>query len=293
MSRYPVPVSTFLALGLFASLSLAQSPAPPPPVGGITFGQVIRLSQSGLSDSVIIAQIKKRPQPFNLSAGELLQLKDAHVSEPVIEAMAGTPVSDVQTLGKVVSPNSSEQQALGTGGAETRASNPPAQQWASSKESDPLTGKSYMLYILSGKYLEAPANGGSNSPSISLRCDPAPYRRMSGRLIAGFIAVGTVIDLENGHESTVRYRLDDGKVQTATEGLEIGYSTDYSAIDIRDIFLNNLIWGHMLPHKPRSSGQVHKVVISVQEHLDGNVVMQFNLPEVQEVAAACGTEYKD
>jgi len=55
-------------------------------VGGITFEQVIRLSQSGLSDGVIIAQIKKRPQPFSLSPDELLQLKAAHVSNNVIEA---------------------------------------------------------------------------------------------------------------------------------------------------------------------------------------------------------------
>src|SRR5664280_925375 len=73
---------------LFApTFSLPQNHALPPPVGGITFEQVIRLSQSGLSDAVIIAQIKKRPQPFNLSPDELLQLKDAHVSNNVIEAM--------------------------------------------------------------------------------------------------------------------------------------------------------------------------------------------------------------
>jgi hypothetical protein len=59
-------------------------------VGGITFEQVIKLSQSGLSDGIIIAQIKKRPQPFNLSPDDLLRLKDAHVSDTVIEAMTAS-----------------------------------------------------------------------------------------------------------------------------------------------------------------------------------------------------------
>ena len=32
------------------------------------------------------------------------------------------------------------------------------------------------------------------------------------------------------------------------------------------------------------------VVIFVPEHINGNVVMQFDMPDAQEVGAACGTE---
>jgi hypothetical protein len=78
-----------LCLLIGTTASLPQNHALPPPVGGITFQQVIRLSQSGLSDDTIIAQIKRRPQPFNLSPPDLLQLKSAHVSDAVIEAMEG------------------------------------------------------------------------------------------------------------------------------------------------------------------------------------------------------------
>src|SRR5664280_969455 len=83
--RLPL-IALLLCLLSAPTSSLPQSHALPPPVGGITFEQVIRLSQSGLSDGVIIAQIKKRPQPFSLSPDELLQLKAAHVSNNVIEA---------------------------------------------------------------------------------------------------------------------------------------------------------------------------------------------------------------
>src|SRR5664279_3894320 len=84
--RLPL-IALLLCLLSAPTSSLPQSHALPPPVGGITFEQVIKLSQSGLSDEVIIAQIKKRPQPFDLSPDQLLQLKNARVSDAVIEAM--------------------------------------------------------------------------------------------------------------------------------------------------------------------------------------------------------------
>jgi hypothetical protein len=66
---------------------------------------VIRLSQAGLSDNTIIAQIKMRPQHFDLSPDELLQLKSAHVSDKVIEAMVGaTGAVDPSTATKSPDP---------------------------------------------------------------------------------------------------------------------------------------------------------------------------------------------
>jgi hypothetical protein len=256
----------------------------------LSVSDVIKLSKGGLSDDVIIAQIKKRPQPFDLTPDQLLQLKAAQVSDRVIEAMTGTSPTAVQVGGNLASRPSEKEQSPDSP-PQTTSDNVPVQQWASVKKSDPLTGKSYMLYVLTGRYLSAPANGSTTAPLISLRCDPSPHHKLSGELIAGFVDVGTVVDIENGQNNTVRYRLDDGKVQTAT-GFEVGYSTDYTAISIKDIFLNNLLWGHMITHKPRTSSQVHKVVISVQEHLDGDVVMQFDMPDAGEVGAACGTEYR-
>ena len=84
--RASAVLGLLLILALCPSLA-AQSHALPPPVGGITCDQVIRLSQSGLSDDVILAQIRKRTQPFDLTAEQLLALKKAHVSNRVIEAM--------------------------------------------------------------------------------------------------------------------------------------------------------------------------------------------------------------
>ena len=48
---------------------------------------VIRLSKAGLSDDLIIEQIKKKGQHFDLSTDQLIQLKATSVSERVIAVM--------------------------------------------------------------------------------------------------------------------------------------------------------------------------------------------------------------
>jgi hypothetical protein len=165
-----------------------------------------------------------------------------------------------------------------------------AQEWQSTAKTDPLTGQSSTLYVLAGKFITPPARGNGEPPLISLRCDPSPnHSRISGKLIDGFIVVNAIIDLKNGDTSTVQYRLDNGKLQSAYDA---SYSTDYQAIHINGLLLNNIIWGHNLFHKPGSSPQVRKFVIGVQEHLGSQIVMQFDIADAQIVAAACGTEYK-
>ena len=68
-----------------------SSPTPSPqPTKDLTVEDVIKLSKAWLSDDVIITQIEKRPRPFDLTADQLVALKNAHVSERVIESMVGT-----------------------------------------------------------------------------------------------------------------------------------------------------------------------------------------------------------
>jgi hypothetical protein len=68
---------------------------------------VIKLSKAGLSDDLIIQQIKKKGQRFDLSTDQLLQLKAAHVSERVIQAMidptkVAAPISTQKTENSVL-----------------------------------------------------------------------------------------------------------------------------------------------------------------------------------------------
>jgi hypothetical protein len=163
------------------------------------------------------------------------------------------------------------------------------EQWKAETKSDALTGKSYVSFTLAGKYLTPPSKNPDTPPTIMLRCDPAPHMRLSGKLLAGFIIVNTVLDLENGGRSTVQYRLDDGKLhQTGT----MNYSTDYQALVVDNLLLGNMLWGHWMTHKPNSSPQVRKFVIAVQEHLGGQIVMQFDMPDATQVSSSCGAEYR-
>src|SRR5664280_1511565 len=52
----------------------------------------IKLSKAGFSDEVIIQQIKNRGR-VTLSADQLIQLRDASVSEPVLRALLGGRVA--------------------------------------------------------------------------------------------------------------------------------------------------------------------------------------------------------
>src|SRR5271169_3325197 len=73
----------------FARRGVAQT-APahaPKPSAAMSVNDVIRLSQSGLGDEIIIGQIQRHAQSFDLTTDDLLRLKAARVSEAVIRVM--------------------------------------------------------------------------------------------------------------------------------------------------------------------------------------------------------------
>lgn len=89
--RRTFPRAIFVAVLFFTSAhcGVAQT-APahaPKPSAGMSVNDVIRLSQAGLGDEIIIGQIQRRAQSFDLSTDDLLRLKAAKVSEAVIRAM--------------------------------------------------------------------------------------------------------------------------------------------------------------------------------------------------------------
>jgi hypothetical protein len=107
MRPFPLPTQSFLMLlclvlvgtCTFASAqskTIYLSPATSSQTKAMTVDDVIKLSKAGLSDDVIIAQIKKRAQAFDLSTDQLIQLKAAHVSDRVIEAMSKPSATGVQ-----------------------------------------------------------------------------------------------------------------------------------------------------------------------------------------------------
>jgi hypothetical protein len=69
---------------------------PPPPVvrypsQPLGLADVKMLAKSGISDDVIISQIRNSRTVYRLSAADILDLKDSSVSEKVIDFMINTP----------------------------------------------------------------------------------------------------------------------------------------------------------------------------------------------------------
>jgi hypothetical protein len=72
-----------------------RQPAPPPPpqyrVQPMGLPDIKMLAKSGVSDEVILSQIRNSHTVYRLSAADILDLKDAGVSEKVIDFMINTP----------------------------------------------------------------------------------------------------------------------------------------------------------------------------------------------------------
>jgi hypothetical protein len=78
-----------LLVGAGALSRAQQFHALPPPPGPITVADIIQMSHAGLSDEVIIQQMKIRHAHFGLTPQQLIDLKFDSVSNPVIQAMEG------------------------------------------------------------------------------------------------------------------------------------------------------------------------------------------------------------
>jgi hypothetical protein len=87
VTAFAAIVAAFVFLGLNVTVCSAQDfPA------GVQ--EVIKLTQAGIGDDVILAQIKNANTTYNLSADQIITLKNDGVSQPVIKALltsGGTP----------------------------------------------------------------------------------------------------------------------------------------------------------------------------------------------------------
>lgn len=167
-------------------------------------------------------------------------------------------------------------------------------QWQKEQKSDALRGTQFLLFSLDGKYLTPPKDSAPDAtPKMVVRCIPGSYAhgRANGKFINGYVFVGGVVNSQVYGGGDVRvhvqFRLNDSKLQDDFWS----HSTDYSSVFFPSVTFNNLLYGHMLPHKENSNPQVRKVVIGLQEYLGGEVVMQFDMPEATEVAESCGVTW--
>jgi hypothetical protein len=169
-----------------------------------------------------------------------------------------------------------------------------SQEWAKKEETDPLTDKHSVRYVLTGTYITAPQNASKTDlPALVVRCTPQPYNfgsiHAKGKFIEGYVATpGGVVDTGYKGGIYVKYRLDNDKAQSTIWSP----SKDFSGAFLRGYEeFANLLYKHRMYHKDGTDGkspQVQKIIISVPQFMETDMVMQYILPDSREVADACG-----
>lgn len=83
----------WIGLSVSNSNSLAQEPVRARPAA-FTVDDVIRLVQAGLSEDIILQQIRLKAHAFDLSSDQIIKLKAANVSDRVVEALLDPTQAD-------------------------------------------------------------------------------------------------------------------------------------------------------------------------------------------------------
>jgi hypothetical protein len=61
---------------------------------GLTVEDVVKLAKAGLSEDIIVEQIRRRGEAFDLSSDQIIELKAAHVSDRAVEIMLDPAKAD-------------------------------------------------------------------------------------------------------------------------------------------------------------------------------------------------------
>ena len=157
-------------------------------------------------------------------------------------------------------------------------------EWQQSQKKDELRGTSYLQFSLQGKWLTPPKTGADLPPMLVVRCQSGRFAfgRANGKFINGYFLANTI--LGESLSVPIQFRLDDKKIND-----ELWQpSTDFGGAFFSERDLDNLLYGHVLPHKEGTGDPVHKVVIAADEHLAAQVVAQFDMPDPTAVADTCG-----
>jgi hypothetical protein len=156
--------------------------------------------------------------------------------------------------------------------------------WVRSEKTDAFTGTTFTQFVLTGQFLTAPQKGDGSAPQLIVNCKEKDKKRVYyGEVLSAHLVTGTV--LNHGLEKIpVLLRLDDGKPQTDFWVP----STDGTAAFFPATTLNNLLYGHLLPHKENTGRTISKVVLALDEAFAARIVIQFDMPDPNTIADTCG-----
>lgn len=192
-----MPVCRIMALAALVSLAgwvFAQTVSAPPAnrlKSRLTVEDVVHLASAGISEEVILAEIRSKHQSFDLSTDRLLQLKAAGVSDRVIRAMIERPSQAART--QPASHGSS------TAAAPPSPARPPAAVAAASPKTPPASAKA-----VPSAPVKAPAARASVPPapapaaSVALPRAAGPPSRTSTNWVTHNDPMGFAVSLPTG-----------------------------------------------------------------------------------------------
>ncbi|EEF62938.1 YXWGXW repeat-containing protein [Pedosphaera parvula] len=125
-----------VALPLFSAYSQESTPAVTLPATNVlaapaslppSAAEVVKLSQSGVGDEVVLAYVKNAQSSYNLSAKDVLALKDSGISSPVLTAMLNHDTALQKQAVPVASPQNQQGQYTYDQKAYVAGNQPPVQ----------------------------------------------------------------------------------------------------------------------------------------------------------------------
>lgn len=163
-------------------------------------------------------------------------------------------------------------------------------QWVRKDYTDSFSGIALVSFTLSGRFLDPPQHGHSDTPQWITVCEPKQTHKgknlYDGLLVKSYIDFGSVLSSTVAGLPVV-YRLDDGK---AKPELWSSATAGTAAFLQRDA-LNTVLYGHFLPHRVGSNSATRKLVLKVDEFQAASIVAEFVIPDPDIMARTCGTSY--
>ena|SRR5271157_808311 len=156
-------------------------------------------------------------------------------------------------------------------------------------------------FLLVGKWVTPPQHTTLSAPVLVLHCKPGHYSwslwdgtyredlsgKRRGQLLEVWIATGAVLD--GATSVPIEYRLDDQKLQRGNMSRTHDPTTaSFQHVDLYTIRLPKLLFGRDVWRKEGETYQTHKALLGMPEYQAAEFVMQFDFPDVTQVADDCG-----
>jgi hypothetical protein len=160
-------------------------------------------------------------------------------------------------------------------------------EWRRSTEENPLYGKSFDRFVLTGRYFTRPSAEEGPPPKITVGCVKGKFA--SGELFLGAVAQHSGTRSFKGvSQAQLDMRIDEKK--KTERWLEISNNGKTLFFDKEQLI--ELLTGRLLGHPSDPASLTHRLVFGIVEAFANEVIVQFDMPpDSSELVHSCGLEW--